>query len=181
MHGAGVAHEVFARRPDGADLDVAPFAVADGAVGFLRVLPPQVGGGFDLGAVLVHPQVNGLGGAPGNGDGLEAAALLGGGEHAAEGGVEKQAGQRRFRAGTAARGAGDGGVGGGANGKDDHVFRRQGIDARGQALVQQTNGETVAAEVLPGKRFVERFDGNVAAAQIDIQYAPVVSVHGILR
>src|SRR5262249_36208332 len=146
MHGAGKAHEVFTRRANGEHFHLAWLAVTNGVIGLLGVLPPQVCGRFDLSTVLMHQQIHRLRRATSNRNRFKPSAFLHGCEHTAKGTVEKQASERRFRADETARRPGDRRISCRANGKDQHILWRQGINARSQTFIEEPDGKTITTQ-----------------------------------
>src|SRR5207249_3288522 len=181
MHGAGKTHEIFASRADGEDFYLTVLTVTNSVIGLLGVLPPEICGRFDLSTMLVHQEIDRLRRTPGNRDDFKPGTFLHGCEHTAKGAIEKQAGEGRFCTDKTARCPGNRGISRWTDGKDKHIVRGERIDARGQTLVEEPDGKAIATQISLGECLVKGFNMRLTVGQVHMQYASVISVHGVLR
>ena len=141
-------------------------------------LPPERARRLQLGARLGDLDVHRLGGAAGDHDGVEAGALEGGGEAAAEGRVEEEAGERRLGRHAGAAVAGHRGVGDRAHREDHRVGGIVRVDAGRHVVEQQPGGEAIAAEELLARRLLgHRLDAARAGRDVDEQDPAAVPLH----
>ena len=168
---------LLARGTDGHHVRARALDLLHGVDGVAGGPAPEVTRGLEGGAVLGDAEIDGLLRAAGDHHRVETGALHGRRESAAEGGVEEEPGQRRFRGDAGAAIAGHAGIGDRAHREDHGIRRVVGIDPGRRVIDQKPGGEAVAAEKRPRLFFPHRLDARRAGSRVHEEDSPAVASH----
>jgi len=174
---AAVLLALLARRADRDRVGVAALGEDERLHRVPRRVPPELIRGLEEGARLRHHQIRRPGRATRDDDRVEARALERRREATAEGRVEEEPRQRRFRGDARAAVARHRRVGDRPHAEDHGVLGRERARPRREPVVEKAGGEAVAAQEASRRPHVERLDARGARREVHGKDAPAVALH----